>query len=94
MAILYFTTVPVPITTGAGDKGEHLLAFLLLGLLARLGWPNLSYGRFWLPLLALFGGGIELVQHFLPYRSADLLDLLADIAGLLLAWSFTLLRRS
>ncbi len=91
--IFDFATIPLPPTTGAGDKTEHLLAFALLGLLARLGWPELSYGKVWLPFLALYGAAIEGVQYFLPYRSADVFDFLADLAGLLLVWPLSFRKR-
>lgn len=87
--ILAVLPVPPEIVPSLSDKAEHLLAFLLLGLLAHLGWPTLSYLRFWLPLLALYGGLIELIQSFLPYRSADPWDLFADLVGLALAWLLT-----
>lgn len=92
-SILYLTTIPTPPNVGTNDKTEHFLAFAFLGLLARLGWPHLSYGKVWLPLLALYGAAIEVIQSFLPYRSAEFLDFLADFFGIVLVWWLSLLKR-
>lgn len=61
------------------DKANHLFAFLVLGLLLRLGF-RLSY---WQSLLLLvgYGGLIEVSQYFTPDRSAEWADLGADTAG-------------
>jgi hypothetical protein len=73
------------------DKANHALAFLVLTVLTGRGWPGGS--RLVLVLLMLGAGiGIELVQG-LPQigRDADVMDVVADGAGLLaglgvLAW--------
>ncbi len=87
LALALLTLAPVANLPSApgGDKLHHLLAFLLLGLLARLGWPRHRYLTAWLPGLLAYGAAIELVQGLLPWRSAELADLAADGAGLLLA---------
>ncbi len=69
-------------TANMNDKVLHLLGFAVLGLLADASLPAAAYWRRLLPLLLLYGALIEVVQGFLPYRSADLLDFLADAAGL------------
>ena len=86
LALAFLTLAPAPeaLQAPGGDKLHHLLAFLLLGLLARLGWPRHHYVRAWLPGLLVYGAAIELVQGYLPWRSAELADLAADGAGLLL----------
>ncbi|MGI2258952.1 VanZ family protein [Shewanella sp. GXUN23E] len=73
------------------DKVGHFGSFLLLSWLTfeafRLRWFLL------VPLMALYAFGIELVQSFLPYRSASFADFVADMAGVaifyLLAWLCT-----
>lgn len=67
------------------DKVQHLLGFAVLGLLADYSIPSArgAYWRWQLPLLLGYGALIEVAQSFVPYRSADLLDLAADAAGLL-----------
>lgn len=71
----------LPTVEGWNDKGEHFAAFWLLSLGLALYW-SLSGGRVAL-LLTLYGGLIEVAQSFTPCRQASLLDLLADIAGIL-----------
>ena len=61
------------------DKANHIFAFVVLGLLFRLGF-RVSY---WQSLLWLIGYGvfIELSQYFTPDRSAELADIGADMIG-------------
>lgn len=71
--------------TGAGlphpwDKVAHFLAYLLLGLLLRLGLGPFLPAFF---LAALYGVVDEWHQSFVPGREAFGLDLLADALG---AW--------
>jgi VanZ family protein len=67
------------------DKVQHVLAFGLLALLACRAMPNRPRWRFVLPLLFGFGLLIECVQWWLPWREFSLLDLAADLLGLLVA---------
>lgn len=77
---LGFTSEPYPIPSAASDKVNHLLAFMELAILTRLGWPAL---RLFIPLLVLtgFGLALELGQSMTPWRDFSLLDLLADAIG-------------
>ncbi len=90
LAILVLATADTrfPLPSTPSDKLNHLLAFLELTLLARLGWPALQ--AFWLiPGLLAFGLAIEGVQANLPYRDFSLADLAADACGIglgLLPW--------
>ena len=61
------------------DKIHHIFAFVVLGLLLRISY-RISY---WYALCTLLGYGIfiELSQYFLPTRSADYQDVVADIVG-------------
>lgn len=77
------TDAPPHAMASLNDKLQHLTAFAVLALLL-----DRSYFRqraYWsavaLPLLG-YGLAIECVQYFLPYRSFDLLDLVADAIGL------------
>jgi VanZ family protein len=63
----------------------HFAAYVLLGFLvgvALAGWEvragSLLLG---LALSAALGGLVELVQAPLPYRSAEMMDLIVDVAG-------------
>lgn len=68
-----------------GDKLVHALVFLLLTLLARIGWPTRMAWWGWPLILLGYGVAIELAQAMLPWREASLLDWLADLAGVLVA---------
>ena len=61
------------------DKVHHIFAFIVLGILLRFSY-RISY---WYALFILFGYGviIELSQYFLPTRSADYQDVMADLIG-------------
>ena len=75
----------LPLDTG-WDKSNHALTFLVLGMLGAFGWPRKLH--LVLALLLLFGVVIEIAQSFTRARQAELIDLLADTLGLLLAWLF------
>ncbi|MEA1940784.1 MAG: VanZ family protein [Pseudomonadota bacterium] len=63
------------------DKLEHALAFLVLAILARVGWPGLPA---WIAALLLmaYGLGIEAMQGAQDAgRTASLADLAADGIG-------------
>ena len=76
------------------DKLLHVVAF---GGLALLCAPAIAFFRGALSQRGLlitsfstsvfFGAVLEIVQHFLPYRSAELADLLADAVGAAVACS-------
>ena len=93
IAITYLALVPNPprtVSTG-WDKSNHALAFASLAFTSV--WAQWPRPRQW-PLLFIavlaYGGGTEIAQYFLPPRSAEWLDLLADAVGislgLLAAW--------
>jgi hypothetical protein len=71
------------------DKVFHFVLFgaLTLGIDLWLGLRNLRWSRVRIPLALLIAFGAagieEALQIFSPYRSADWLDLLADLAGML-----------
>jgi hypothetical protein len=66
------------------DKANHALAFAAMALWGAAGWP--SGFRTVLALLMAYGWTIEVLQFFIPTRSADAADVLADAVGLLMAW--------
>ena len=69
----------------AATTAGHFAAYLLLGLLlgAALSGLRAAWIRMLstLALAALLGGVIEVAQAPLPYRDAELLDFLVNIAG-------------
>lgn len=65
------------------DKLNHFLAFLVLAGLAHTGWPKAKPLLLFV-LLTLFGALIEVAQYAMNVgRSAELLDLVADMVGIL-----------
>src|SRR2546422_204746 len=82
VSYLAFTPVHYPVLEHVPDKVNHLAAFFALAFAADFSFPNMEYR--WkkaVPLLA-YGLLIEVIQHYLPYRTFELLDLLADGVGL------------
>jgi VanZ family protein len=84
-AMLYLSLSPAPpksIDIG-WDKANHALGFVCLSLMSSLGWAgSRAQGlSLWLMLL-IFGGGIEIAQLFVPTRSAEWNDWLADALGI------------
>ena len=75
----------LPTTSGLPDTGwdkiNHVLAFSVLTILGCRAYPN----RIAAVLLGaiLYGGLIEVLQSFTPYRSAEWSDLVADAVGVL-----------
>ena len=72
---------------------DTILHFLLLGIAAFLSHlafnkPKIQIFNISLPLapiiVVLFCLIDEIIQHFVPYRSADLMDLVADLCGVAL----------
>jgi VanZ family protein len=84
LAITYlaFTRPDHPVVPNISDKLNHLLAFYVLAFLLDFSFPSseLGAGKFF--VLLVYGLFIEVVQFFLPDRTASLLDLLADAAGI------------
>ncbi len=71
---------PPPVENG--DKILHFLAFGTLALLADYAFPRSRFGFTKIILLVIYGLAIEVVQSYLPYRSASAADLLSDIIGI------------
>lgn len=68
-----------------GDKFEHMLAFAVLTVVARLAWPRAPVWAAAL-LLSLYGAAIELLQRIPAlHRDSDARDWLADTAAIALA---------
>lgn len=81
---------PQTVSTG-WDKSNHALAFASLAFASVWAlWPRPRQWGLLVAALLAYGGAIEVAQTFLPPRSGDWLDLLADgcgiALGLLAAW--------
>jgi VanZ family protein len=68
-----------PALGSLNDKSHHILAFVVLGLLLRLGYQI----NYWYALLLLLGYGvlIEFSQIYAVNRSAEQTDVVADLIG-------------
>ncbi|HET7792631.1 MAG TPA: VanZ family protein [Rhizobacter sp.] len=92
--VCYLALVPMPpknVDLG-WDKLNHASAFAALTVAGCFGFPG-SRGlvlRVLLALLAL-GGLIEIVQYFVPGRSCDWFDLLADATGMAIGLGLALI---
>lgn len=84
ITLLALSPRPPAVADLGWDKLNHLAAFALLGLLARLAWPAQRLAR-WLLGLLVYGGLLEIAQGLTPNRQAEWADLLADALGLLVA---------
>ena len=66
------------------DKLLHFSAFLILTLFMDLSINKpLLLNKIALIFLILYASLIELVQYFLPYRSAEVFDFVSDLLGIL-----------
>jgi VanZ family protein len=63
------------------DKVLHAATYAVLAMLLRAGAGTAKGAWWWAVVAAVYGATDELHQSFVPGRSADLLDLLADTAG-------------
>lgn len=97
LAATSFPTSSIP-TMGAGDKVMHFAAYFGLGVLLNftlifqkkypgLKKKNAAYTILIGTVYAIFD---ELHQHFIPGRSMEFLDFVADFFGLVLAIVFVL----
>lgn len=85
VARLALTPSNYPHVSLGWDKLNHLSAFAALAFAAWLGF-RAARKRQWVSLLGLllYGGAIEVIQRYVPGRSSEWLDLLADAIGITL----------
>ena len=88
-AVLFLAPLSNPVPTVEGMETDKLAHALLIGGVAVLIWWNLPTARFRTALGVLLAGAyaglIELVQGTLAFRSGDVVDLLAGLAGAVLS---------
>lgn len=77
------TTISIPAIENSWDKANHFIAFFVLYILLYLGFKKLSYFSK-ITLLLIFAIQIEIVQYFIPNRYFSLLDVFADLIGILI----------
>ena len=68
-----------PVIGPFGDKTHHILAFFILGILLRLAY-EMKY-RYAFLFLLMYGIFIEISQLFAINRSAEIMDVVADLIG-------------
>ncbi len=76
------------------DKLFHCACFLLLGALAVLSQRQPRAVRYAALAMVGLGIAIELVQWFLPWRSFEWLDIMADGVGVALGYALAIRLRS
>ncbi len=85
VAVGYLALTPTPPTEVdfGWDKLNHVLAFFALAFSACLGYPaSRRAGLLWLGGLLAYGGVIEVLQFYVPGRSSEWADLVADAVGI------------
>jgi len=103
-AIFYVSSLPQPVVPPGGDKPWHLLAYLVLGVVtlrAVVGglpaWVSWRTAAVATAIAVGYAVTDELHQMFVPGRSAQLSDLVADamgvVAGAGLCWVWGLVAR-
>ncbi|HLJ46980.1 MAG TPA: VanZ family protein [Bryobacteraceae bacterium] len=65
------------------DKEMHFGAYFVLSFLASFGHRNLRTAILYAIGLAVVGAAVELIQNFVPGRSPELLDEVANVTGIL-----------
>jgi VanZ family protein len=85
MVVSYLALTPSP-QNGPDlgwDKLNHTSAFVALAFAAWLGFAQARRSqRLWMLVLLAYGGGIEILQLYVPGRSCEWGDLLADAVGI------------
>jgi VanZ family protein len=82
----YVPWMPRRIGVWADSNGilRNVAAFLALGLVV---FPLLGRGAWQVAALVAFAAGVEVAQHWIPGRVFDWRDIVASVAGVLLAWA-------
>jgi len=79
---LSLTTREIEAVSHSWDKLNHALAFMVLFVLFTLAFRNVRQ-KVKIILLLFYALQIEMVQYFIPGREFSLLDIIADIIGIL-----------
>jgi len=97
MALLFYLShqpgLDVPMLFPGQDKVIHAGVYAVLGALLLAAQPRQAQGYSWRQInisaliASLYGLGDEIHQYFIPGRSTEVLDWLADTAGALIAAS-------
>ncbi|UCG77404.1 MAG: VanZ family protein [Nitrospirota bacterium] len=69
---------------GHHDKVVHLIAFIYLSFLMDRSFPLTGFNVKKIVSIIIYGVLIEIMQYFISYRHFELLDIAADLAGVLI----------
>lgn len=85
--VIVLSLIPLPSTGTAmyTDKIIHFLMYGIMGFLAYISVPSKSGRKYLLVFIVLLGAALELIQIFIPGRSASYIDLAANTAGVVFA---------
>jgi VanZ family protein len=83
--VMYLSFTPSSDMGTGNDKINHLLAFVMFTILFEVAFRPEKLPIVFLSGL-LFGFFIEFVQYFLPYRSSEFYDIVADFLGIVLGF--------
>ncbi len=83
--ITYFSLTPIEhkISESIWDKAAHFIAYLLLVIIIKIVHIRFSYFTC-VVICCSYSFIIECIQHFIPNRMFDLLDMLANVLGAVL----------
>jgi len=84
VVILHLATTArsYPVAEDLNDKVSHILAFATLSFLSDFSFPARRFVPLTCACLLGYGLLIEIIQYFIPYRSASALDWIADALGI------------
>jgi len=78
------TSTSITIVENSWDKANHFIAFFVLYILLDYGFKIFTtFGK--VSLLMIFAIQIEIVQYFIPNRYFSILDVVADVIGIVIA---------
>lgn len=89
IAILAFGTLDENVGELSYDKANHIIAFFVLAFLLDYSYPQnihpqITFFKVKMVILLAYAIFIEVVQYFLPYRTFSVIDIAADLAGILI----------
>jgi VanZ family protein len=84
--IIYLAATPrrISVVANINDKVNHIFAFYMLALLLDFSFPASAFRAAKVLSLIGYAVAVEIVQHFLSYRTFSLFDLGADASALVL----------
>lgn len=93
--VIVLSLVPLPSTGTAvyQDKIAHFLMYGIMGFLAYISVPSEGRRKYLLVFIVLLGAALELIQVYIPGRSASYIDLVANTGGVVfvifLSWIYS-----